>query len=123
MCGGTFQDTADATAESTDVSSPPPMHDHLVQPLILPCRDAFSDALDAIHSAGVLHGDLHAGNLLVDERGAVTIIDFGKSTILAPAQMPSMRRAFQDEKATLLRVLSAVGSDPSHDEIQCKRDE
>jgi len=30
-----------------------------------------------LHAAGVLHGDVHPGNVLVDREGAVSLIDFG----------------------------------------------
>lgn len=35
-----------------------------------------------LHQAGVVHADVHAGNLLVDSDGAVTIVDFGQSRLL-----------------------------------------
>lgn len=35
-----------------------------------------------LHQAGVVHADVHAGNLLVDEDGTVTIVDFGQSRLL-----------------------------------------
>lgn len=38
-----------------------------------------SAAIDALHRAGRTHGDLHPGNVLVDARGLVTLIDFEMS--------------------------------------------
>ena len=38
-----------------------------------------------LHQAGVVHADVHAGNLLVDSDGAVTIVDFGQSRLLDAA--------------------------------------
>ena len=42
---------------------------------------AVADAYAAIHGRGVLHGDVHPGNLLVGRDGAVTLIDFGLARI------------------------------------------
>jgi eukaryotic-like serine/threonine-protein kinase len=43
------------------------------------------DAYAVLHDHGVLHGDVHPRNLLVDDDGSVTIIDFGLSTSGADA--------------------------------------
>ena len=37
--------------------------------------------LDYLHDEGIVHGDLHAGNVLVDGNGAVRLTDFGLSLI------------------------------------------
>lgn len=34
-----------------------------------------------LHGEGIVHGDLHAGNVLVDERGGVRLADFGLSLL------------------------------------------
>jgi eukaryotic-like serine/threonine-protein kinase len=38
-------------------------------------------AYSSLHERGVVHGDIHPGNILVDEKGTVTIIDFGASVL------------------------------------------
>lgn len=44
---------------------------------LLPRAIAFLEALGRLHAAGVLHRDLKPGNVLVDGRGRVTIVDLG----------------------------------------------
>ena len=46
------------------------------RPLLALCVDIASAFAD-LHQAGVLHGDVHPRNVLVDGRGAVRVIDFG----------------------------------------------
>jgi serine/threonine protein kinase len=42
-------------------------------------REAFQTTLKAIHAAGVLHGDIRSPNLLIDEFGESSIIDFDQA--------------------------------------------
>lgn len=44
---------------------------------------ALARAYATLHEAGVLHGDVHPGNLLVGRDGAVTLIDFGFGVLTA----------------------------------------
>lgn len=44
------------------------------------CR-AIVGAYAALHAAGVVHGDVHPGNLLVDPGGAVRLLDFGLARV------------------------------------------
>ena len=37
--------------------------------------------LEYLHSEGIIHGDLHAGNILIDGRGNASLADFGLSLI------------------------------------------
>ncbi|MFO1518648.1 MAG: sigma 54-interacting transcriptional regulator [bacterium] len=39
------------------------------------------DALEYLHGQGVLHGDLKPGNLLIDEKGRLKLVDFGLATV------------------------------------------
>ena len=68
-----------------------------------------------------VHGDIAAGNLLVDEKGAlVSVIDFGCIGVGDPACDLTIawtlfegksRRVFKERKAALLGILSAVLND------------
>ena len=46
---------------------------------------ALSDVLAAIHSRGVLHGDVHDGNILVTADRRIVIVDFEDAKLQAPA--------------------------------------
>jgi eukaryotic-like serine/threonine-protein kinase len=43
-------------------------------------------AYAALHARGVLHGDVCPGNLLVDRRGRVTLLDFGRARFITPGR-------------------------------------
>ena len=54
---------------------------------------AVLDAYAAVHERGVLHGDVHAGNVLLRPDGTVTLIDFGLAQVIeaGPASAPAPR--------------------------------
>ena len=47
--------------------------------------DRLLEALAIVYRAGIIHRDIHPGNILVDEAGAVHLIDFGCAITLAEA--------------------------------------
>jgi predicted ATPase/GAF domain-containing protein/HPt (histidine-containing phosphotransfer) domain-containing protein len=47
--------------------------------------------IQAIHAAGVVHGDLHPGNIYVDAAGTVRIGDFSRAFRASQAAAPSIR--------------------------------
>ena len=61
-------------------------------------------ATEAIFGAGVFHGDLHAGNLILDPKKGLTMIDFGNVTKLTEEQQKQLTRvvaaACAGDKAT-----------------------
>ncbi len=65
------------------------LSDLIAQRGIVPMKDVqdilaqVSNGLEAAHQAGVIHRDLKPSNVLVGERGAVKIIDFGLATTMA----------------------------------------
>ncbi len=58
---------------------------------------AVLDAYTELHDRGVLHGDVHAGNVLVDRLGRVTVIDFGLADV-TDAGLPSPPRSSGGEQ-------------------------
>lgn len=44
---------------------------------LLPIAAQVTEALRAVHAAGLVHGDVKAGNVMIDDDGHVTLMDFG----------------------------------------------
>ena len=63
-------------------------------------------ALDKIHKLGVLHGDLHEGNILVTPDCKVVVLDFNGARLEAPA---TELTAEHDHVAMLLAVQVSHG--------------
>lgn len=63
-----------------------------------------------LHARGVLHGDVHAGNLLVSAQGRVTILDFGCSR--TPGRRPVGRGVVLPYSDPLFAEALLAGSSP-----------
>ena len=67
-------------------------------------------ALANIHNAGLVHGDSHVGNFLVDRRGTVAAIDWGRSFTLSWFQknnkMPLYHELVSQDLATVASRIS-----------------
>ena len=51
-------------------------------------------ALASIHSKGVLHSDVHEGNILVTNDGSVFILDFAGAELQAPSEQLAEERSY-----------------------------
>ena len=58
--------------------------------------DRLLEALAIVHRAGIIHRDIHPGNILVDEAGAVHLIDFGCAITLAEADAAAREPALRE---------------------------
>jgi serine/threonine-protein kinase len=65
---------------------------------------AVLDAYTALHEYGVLHGDVHAGNVLLRPDGTVTVIDFGLAQLSDASSEPG---------APASRAAGGEGLDPA----------
>ena len=66
------------------------------------------DALTAVHDAGLTHGRVHPGNLLVAPDGSVRLTDVGVSASLPERAVPSSRAFDPDPQSADVRDLAAV---------------
>ena len=66
------------------------------------------DALTALHDAGLAHGRVHPGNLLLAPDGSVRLTDVGVSATLPERAVPAERAGDPDPQSADVRDLAAV---------------
>ncbi len=79
-------------------------------------RLAIQGVLEHALIYGVFHGDLHAGNVLVDDRGNFSLVDFGISGRVGPEQraglLQMMSALVQDDTTALVAAIAEFGALP-----------
>jgi len=72
---------------------------------------------NAIFGNGRFHGDLHGGNIMVDENGEVTVIDFGNAPVFAQSDRKNVVKllvaAMRGDADAVLKATYALVSDDS----------
>lgn len=54
---------------------------------VLTILESVARAYASLHRQGVIHGDVHPGNILIGKDGSVTLIDFGLARPIAPLRL------------------------------------
>lgn len=65
-------------------------------------------AYASLHARGVIHGDIHPGNIVVDDGGGVTVLDYGRARIVSPAMTPQDDAAAPGQSATTALTRAGV---------------
>lgn len=61
-----------------------------------------------MHERGVTHGDLHRDNILLDESGHVSVIDWATACVFGPRRLGLKERMWREWQALDLRALAKI---------------
>ena len=75
---------------------------------LTPVLVELAQALEALHRAGIVHGDLHPGNVILTESGSPLLIDVGVAAVQSPT--PAAHPAYLDPRSVATGVF-----DPASD--------
>lgn len=79
------------------------------------------EALGAAHAHGIVHRDIKPGNILVDRRGVVKVIDFGLAVSIAGDASSALQTTFSDMVGTLQYMSPEQLGGVSH-AVDCRSD-
>ena len=79
-----------------------------------------ANAVDLIHEAGVLHGDLHKRNILVTPSGQIFILDFDGSKLCASHERLVAEKAHMTDLLSYMVRLTMATLDGAAHFIICK---
>lgn len=74
--------------------------------------DNLLNEMQRMHRAGIVHNDLHPGNILVAPNNRVAIIDFGLASTLRNSDKAEVMDSIYDELATVVRRATFVNKFP-----------
>jgi TolB-like protein/Flp pilus assembly protein TadD len=90
---------------------------------VMALGEQIADALDAAHRAGIVHRDLKPGNLFVNDRGDIKVLDFGlakmqSGSAVDPASedTPTVAQSYRTEIGTTLGTVAYMSPEQARAE-------
>ncbi|XP_052240541.1 uncharacterized protein LOC127851086 isoform X2 [Dreissena polymorpha] len=81
---------------------------HLVKPFSLYVLDGAIEAISSMHGRGWTHNDMHSGNMMLDSKLKVKVIDFGLARSIRDMDSILQVRNFQQDIGNVLRIFSGL---------------